>query len=77
MEVGKGVSDETLQERMDELVANKCCTLVYTVSFDFLLFLDAQMSCKLFSWKIRRQVLLGTVFLLWLQREKQDKIFFV
>ena len=37
MEVGKGVSDETLQERMDELVANKCCTLVYTVSFDFLL----------------------------------------
>lgn len=50
MEVGKGVSDETLQERMDELVANKCCTLVYTVSFDFLLFLDSQMSCKLFSW---------------------------
>lgn len=37
MEVGKGVSDETLQERMDELVANKCCTLVYTVSFDFFL----------------------------------------
>lgn len=50
MEVGKGVSDETLQERMDELVANKCCTLVYTVSFYFLLFLDSQMSCKLFSW---------------------------
>lgn len=32
MELGKEVSDETLQARMDELVPNRCCTLVYTVS---------------------------------------------
>lgn len=30
MEAGKDVPDETLQERMNELVPNKCCTLVYT-----------------------------------------------
>lgn len=30
MELGKEVSDETLQARMDELVPNRCCTLVYT-----------------------------------------------
>ena len=32
MELGKEVSDETFQARMDELVPNRCCTLVYTVS---------------------------------------------
>ena len=36
MEVGKEVPDETLQERINELAPNKCCTLVYTVSFDCL-----------------------------------------
>lgn len=30
MEAGNDVPDETLQERMNELVPNKCCTLVYT-----------------------------------------------
>ena len=32
MEVGKDVADETLQERIDNLAPNKCCTLIYTVS---------------------------------------------
>lgn len=33
MELGKDVGDEVLQARIDNLAPNKCCTLIYTVSF--------------------------------------------
>ena len=40
MELSKEVADEVLQARIDDLVPNKCCTLVYTVSFTrFLIFI--------------------------------------
>jgi len=32
MEVGKEVPDDVLQERINDLAPNKCCTLIYTVS---------------------------------------------
>ena len=35
MELGKDVADEALQSRIDNLAPNKCCTLIYTVSFHF------------------------------------------
>lgn len=35
MEIGKEVPDDVLQERIDELTPNKCCTLIYTVSPSF------------------------------------------
>ena len=39
MEAGKDVPDDVLQERINDLAPNKCCTLIYTVSssFDFVL----------------------------------------
>jgi len=39
MEVGKEVPDDVLQERINDLAPNKCCTLIYTVSsfFDLVL----------------------------------------
>ena len=32
MEAGKDVPDDVLQERINDLAPNKCCTLIYTVS---------------------------------------------
>lgn len=32
MELSKDVTDEVLQARIDNLVPNQCCTLIYTVS---------------------------------------------
>ena len=39
MEAGKDVPDDVLQERINDLAPNKCCTLIYTVSsfFDLVL----------------------------------------
>ena len=36
MALSKDVTDDTLQARIDNLVPNKCCTLVYTLGFEFL-----------------------------------------
>lgn len=36
MELGKDVAEETLQARIDNLAPNKCCTLIYTVSLQYL-----------------------------------------
>ena len=32
MQLGMGVSDKRLQDRLDMLLPNKCCSLIYTVS---------------------------------------------
>ena len=42
MEVGKGVPDDVLQGRINDLAPNKCCTLIYTVSSFFDLVLSWQ-----------------------------------
>lgn len=44
MKLGADVSDEVLQERMDNQYVNKCCSLIYTVSF--------QCLCSLCLWFI-------------------------
>jgi len=31
MEFGKEVPDDVLQQRINDLAPNKCCTLIYTV----------------------------------------------
>ena len=53
MEMGKDVSDATLQERIKDMAPNKCCTLIYTVS---LLHVDTNTwrnvirTCNRISW---------------------------
>ena len=43
MEFGKEVPDDVLQERINDLAPNKCCTLIYTVSSYFDLVLSWQL----------------------------------
>ena len=48
MEVGKGVPDDVLQGRINDLAPNKCCTLIYTVSsfFDLVLSWQYMFQCS-------------------------------
>jgi hypothetical protein len=36
VELGKDVSDVELQERINNLVPNKCASLIYTVNFNII-----------------------------------------
>lgn len=38
MKVGKDVTDQQLQERINLARPNKCCTLIYTVSHDIIVY---------------------------------------
>lgn len=49
MEVGKEVPDDVLQERINDLAPNKCCTLIYTVSFSFRFSFDLVVLWRLMS----------------------------
>jgi hypothetical protein len=47
MKVGQDVSDDQLQKRIDAQCPNKCCTLIYTVSYICFLLVSVNKSVHL------------------------------